>query len=122
MTSKEAQERKLKEIQEIAAGWGKMIAREAFPQSPGLNVTLADMEEIAVAAIQGPGQRGGGGDDGRAGEAVWHGSALPNLSATMPPPIETAAGGCARRHSHLGGAGGPLPDVSSGFFSLSVWC
>jgi hypothetical protein len=40
----------LKEIQEIAAGWGKMIAREAFPQGPGLDVTLADMEEIAVAA------------------------------------------------------------------------
>ena len=50
MTSKEARERKLKEIQEIAAGWGKMIAREAFPNGPGLDVTLADMEEYAVAA------------------------------------------------------------------------
>ncbi len=34
MTSKEAQERTLKEIQEIAEGWGKMIAREAFPNGP----------------------------------------------------------------------------------------
>ena len=50
MTSKEAQERKLKEIQEIAVGWGKMIAREAFPNGPGLDVTLADMEKYAVAA------------------------------------------------------------------------
>ena len=50
MTSKEARERKLKEIQGIAAGWGKMIAREAFPNGPGLEVTLADMEEYAVAA------------------------------------------------------------------------
>jgi hypothetical protein len=50
MTSKEAQERKLKEIQEIAAGWGKIIAREAFPNGPGLNVTLAEMEELAAAA------------------------------------------------------------------------
>jgi len=50
MTSKEARERKLKEIQEIAAGWGEMIAREAFPNGPGLDVTLADMEEIAVTA------------------------------------------------------------------------
>ena len=50
MTSKEARERKLKEIQEIAEGWGKMISREAFPNGPGLDVTLAEMEEYAVAA------------------------------------------------------------------------
>jgi hypothetical protein len=50
MTSKEARERKLKEIQEIAAGWGKVIAREAFPDGPGLDVTLAEMEELAAAA------------------------------------------------------------------------
>ena len=50
MASKEARERKLKEIQEIAEGWGKMIAREAFPNGPGLDVTLADMEEYAVTA------------------------------------------------------------------------
>ena len=53
MTSKEARERKLKEIQEVAEGWGKMIAREAFPNGPGLDVTLADMEEYAVAASRG---------------------------------------------------------------------
>ena len=52
MTSKEARERKLKEIQEIAEGWGKLIAREAFPDGPGLDVTLADMEEYAVAAAR----------------------------------------------------------------------
>ena len=50
MTSKEARERKLKEIQEIAAGWGKIIALEAFPNGPGLDVTLAEMEELAAAA------------------------------------------------------------------------
>jgi hypothetical protein len=50
MASREARERKLKEIQEIAAGWGKIIAREAFPDGPGFDVTLADMEELAVAA------------------------------------------------------------------------
>jgi hypothetical protein len=52
MASKEARERKLKEIQEIAEGWGKMIDREAFPNGPGLEVTLADMEEYAVAAAR----------------------------------------------------------------------
>jgi hypothetical protein len=50
MASKEARERKLEEIREVAEGWGKMIAREAFPDGPGLDVTLADMEEYAVAA------------------------------------------------------------------------
>jgi hypothetical protein len=50
MGSKEARERRLKEIQEIAEGWGKIIAREAFPDGPGLDVTLADMEELALAA------------------------------------------------------------------------
>jgi hypothetical protein len=38
MASKEARERKLKEIQEIAEGWGRMISREAFPDGPGLDV------------------------------------------------------------------------------------
>jgi hypothetical protein len=50
MASKETRERKLKEIQEIAEGWGKIIAGEAFPNGPGLDVTLAEMEEYAVAA------------------------------------------------------------------------
>ncbi len=50
MASTEARERKLQEIQEVAAGWGKIIAREAFPNGPGRDVTLADMEELAAAA------------------------------------------------------------------------
>jgi hypothetical protein len=50
MASREAQERRLKEIQEIVEGWGRMIAREAFPDGPGLDVSLADMEEFAIAA------------------------------------------------------------------------
>ncbi len=50
MSSKELSERKRQEIEEIARGWGKLLAREAFPDGPGLDVTLADMEEIAVMA------------------------------------------------------------------------
>lgn len=50
MASKEARERKLREIQEIAESWGRMVAREAFPDGPGLEVTLAEMEEYAVVA------------------------------------------------------------------------
>jgi len=50
MASKETRERKLKEIQEVAEGWGKMIAREAFPDGPGLDVSLIEMEELAATA------------------------------------------------------------------------
>ena len=45
-------ERKLTEIEEIAAGWGKLLARESFPEGPGLDVSLADMEDIVVRATR----------------------------------------------------------------------
>jgi hypothetical protein len=51
MSSGTLSERKLKEIEEIAAGWGKLLAKETFPNGPGLDVTLADMEEVAARAI-----------------------------------------------------------------------
>ena len=50
MASTEAQRRKLQQIQEIAQGWGKLLAREAFPDGPGLDVSLFEMEELAAAA------------------------------------------------------------------------
>ena len=52
MSGKELSEEKRKEIEEIAAGWGRLLAREAFPDGPGLGVSLADMEEIAAVATQ----------------------------------------------------------------------
>jgi hypothetical protein len=52
MSSGKLSERKLKEIEEIAAGWGKLVAKEAFPEGPGLDVTLADMEEVAARAAK----------------------------------------------------------------------
>jgi hypothetical protein len=50
MSSRKLSERKRQEIEEIARGWGKLLAGEAFPDGPGLDVTLADMEEIAAMA------------------------------------------------------------------------
>ena len=50
MSSRKLSERKRREIEEVARGWGKLLAGEAFPEGPGLDVTLADMEEIAVMA------------------------------------------------------------------------
>ena len=52
MTSTKLSEKRLKELGELAAEWGKLLAREAFPRKPGLDVTLADMEEIAAVATQ----------------------------------------------------------------------
>src|ERR1700693_4348284 len=41
-------------ISELAKGWGKVIVRRAFGEAgPGLDVDLAQMEEVAVAAARG---------------------------------------------------------------------
>jgi len=53
MATKALSEQRLKEIEEIAAGWGKLLARESFPEGPGLDVSLADMEEIVARAVRG---------------------------------------------------------------------
>ena len=52
MASMTLSDAKLKELGELAAGWGKLLALEAFPSKPGMEVTLADMEEIASLAAQ----------------------------------------------------------------------
>lgn len=52
MASTKLSDEKLKELADLAAGWGKLFAREAFPDAPGLDVSLADMEEIAALATQ----------------------------------------------------------------------
>lgn len=52
MASKELSERKVKEIEEIARGWGKLLAREAYPEGPGLDVSLADMEDVVARATR----------------------------------------------------------------------
>jgi hypothetical protein len=52
MTGEERKERKRQEIEELAQGWGKLLAREAFPDGVGLDVDLFTMEEIAVAAAK----------------------------------------------------------------------
>ena len=45
-------ERKRQEIEELARGWGKLLARESFPEGVGLDVDLFMMEEIAVTAAK----------------------------------------------------------------------
>ena len=50
MATEVLSERKLKAIEEIAAGWGKLLARESFAEGPGLDVSLAGMEDIVARA------------------------------------------------------------------------
>jgi len=50
MSNAKLGEEKLREIEELAFGWGKLLASEAYPDGPGLNVTLAEMEEISARA------------------------------------------------------------------------
>jgi len=52
MASTKLSERKLNEIREVAEGWGRLLAREAFPDGPGLDVSLADMEDIVGVATR----------------------------------------------------------------------
>jgi hypothetical protein len=52
MSDKKLAEEKRKEIEQLATGWGRLLAQEAFPEGPGLDVSLADMEEIAAVATQ----------------------------------------------------------------------
>lgn len=43
---------KLCEIEEIARGWGKLLAEQAFPSGVGLDVDLWKMEEVTSAATR----------------------------------------------------------------------
>ena len=44
----------LQKIRELAAGWGKIVARQAFgDDGPALDVDFAALEQLAAAAAQG---------------------------------------------------------------------
>jgi hypothetical protein len=53
MASKKLSPEKMREVMELAKGWGRIVAREAYPQGPGLAMTLEEMEELAAAASEG---------------------------------------------------------------------
>lgn len=39
-------------IEELARHWGELLAREVYPKGPGLEVSLADMEEMVACATR----------------------------------------------------------------------
>lgn len=54
MASRKMSQVELDQITELAKAWGKIVIRRSFgEQGPGLDVDLAQMEEIAVAAAAG---------------------------------------------------------------------
>ncbi len=54
MSSHKPSAEKLREIHELAAGWGKIVARRAFGEAgPDLGVDLTTMEEVAATAAAG---------------------------------------------------------------------
>jgi len=53
MRNNESQGQRLREFEELARGWGELLAREAYPAGPGLEVSLAEMEEVVAAACRG---------------------------------------------------------------------
>jgi hypothetical protein len=52
MSYAKSAEAKRKEIEEVARGWGELLAREVYPQGAGLDVSLADMEEMVACATK----------------------------------------------------------------------
>jgi hypothetical protein len=54
MSQSKLSEQRLQEIRELAAGWGKVVARRALGESaPGEPIDLWAMEQIAAAAATG---------------------------------------------------------------------
>jgi hypothetical protein len=54
MAARELPPQLLQEIRDLAAGWGKIVARQAFGEGgPGLDTDFAAMEQLARAAAAG---------------------------------------------------------------------
>jgi hypothetical protein len=52
MDSVEQRRQKLEELEQLAHGWGKLLADQAFPGGVGLDVDFSTMEEAAVTAAK----------------------------------------------------------------------
>lgn len=54
MSTPQLTPQELQVIRDLAAQWGKIVARRAFGESgPGLNVNLTTLEQVAAVAAQG---------------------------------------------------------------------
>jgi hypothetical protein len=80
----------LRRIAEVAKDWGKIIVRRAFgDQGPGLDVDLAQMEQIALAAARG--LTAGTLEEATAQQAQLLGDQQPCPACGRPCPVTTAS-------------------------------
>lgn len=52
MSFAKSESRKRREIEDLARNWGELLAREAYPQGAGMDVSLTDMEEMVARATR----------------------------------------------------------------------
>ncbi len=52
MTSDPQKAHHLREVEELAQGWGRLLAESVFPNGVGLDVDLWTMEEVAATATR----------------------------------------------------------------------
>jgi hypothetical protein len=50
MSFAKSKEAKRAEIEDLARHWGELLAREVYPNGAGMDVSLADMEEMVACA------------------------------------------------------------------------
>src|SRR5947209_3783808 len=86
MASRKLTEEDLAEIQALAKGWGKVVARRAFGEDgPGLDVDLDALEQVAVAAARG--LTAGTLEEATAKQAQRLGQQQPCPSCGQPCPV-----------------------------------
>ena len=123
MATRKLSAEELQAVSRLAKQWGKIVVKQAFgEQGPGLDVDFAQMEEVASAAARGL-------TEGALEVAAAQQGQLLGEKQPCPQCGKLCTVGSAERPLHVkGGVGSTsraevlLPDLSSGFFSLSVRC
>lgn len=123
MGSRKLTSQDLECITQLAKGWGKMVVRRAFgEQGPGLDVDLAQMEEVAVAGARG--LTAGALEEATTQQAQQLGTQQPcpqcgRLCTVVPEerPVEVRGGVFQHREPK-----GHCPACRRDFFPESVCC
>ena len=120
MPAREFSPQDLQKIHDLAHQWGKIVVRHAFgDEGPGLDVDLAALEEVAVAAARG--LTAGALEQATAQQARRLGEAQPCPGCGQPcpvgheeRPVQVRGGGVPAPRARL-----PLPGLPPGFFPLN---
>lgn len=52
MASTKLSDAKLRELKELATGWGRLLAQEAFPHKLVMHITMTGVEKVAIVAAR----------------------------------------------------------------------